>query len=392
MVFYMKKRCFLFLILVTLLLFVVTGISPGYAEQDPGAVASSAQVYVSGLTLDPEVLMPWDTGTVTIEITNSGTQGVPISAARLHDNKIKTLSNQYDVVGSLGGGNTMKFAYTIQADGTEGIYYPVFSLDFRDAGYLRYPFEVKVQDKPLSVGVLDKPETFTSGKKEILTLHIGNPRDNRITGLTISPEGGGHEISPTSFFVGVLESDSSIDVPFSVTPGSDSDVNFTVQYQNGINEHEVIYAVPVTMGQSKMRADPVLSNIILEDTGEYYRLSGDVTNSGLENANGVVITTGEPAVPTIPYRLYAVGALKPDDFAGFEITFTTPPDLETVTVLISYKDDDGNEFVKSTEVNLDNQPQSGKTESTDLTPVFIGIAVIVILAIGGIIYYTRFRR
>lgn len=392
MVFGMKKRCFLFFILLTLLLISITIIFPGAAEQDSGAVAASAQIYVSSLTLDPEVLMPWDTGTVTVEITNSGTQGVPISAARLHDNKIKTLSNQYDVVGSLGGGNTMKFAYTIQADGTDGIYYPVFSLDFRDAGYLRYPFEVIVQDKALSVGVLDKPDTFTNGKKEIITLHIGNPRDNRITGLTISPEGEGHEISPTSFFVGVLEPDTSIDVPFSLTPGSDNDVNFTVQYQNGINEHEVTYAVPITMGQSKMRADPVLSNIILEDTGEYYRLSGDVTNSGLENANGVVITTGEPAVPTIPYRLYAVGALKPDDFAGFEITFTTPPDLEQVSVLISYKDDDGNEFVKSTDVNLENQPQSDAKENTDLTPVFIGIIVMVILAIGGIIYYTRFRR
>ncbi len=388
----MKIRLFSLFIPLVLLVLCLASISPVAAEQDPGSVASSAQVYISSLTLDPEVLMPWDIGTVTFEITNSGSQGVPVSAARLHDSKIKTISDQYDVVGSLGGGNTMKFAYTIQADGKEGIYYPAFSLDFRDAGYLRYPFQVMVQDKTLSVAILDKPENFTMGKKEILTMHIGNPRDNKVTGVTVIPKGDGHEIMPSSYFVGVLEPDTSIDVPFSFTPGSDDDLIFTVDYQNGINEHDVSYTIPIQFGQSKTRADPVLSNIILEDTGEYYRLSGDVTNSGLETANGVIITTDEPAEPTIPYRLYAVGALKPDDFAGFEVTFTTPPETEEVGILISYKDDDGNEFVSSTDVNLNSLPTSESVQNEGFSPVFIVIILIFLLAVSGVIYYTRFRR
>ncbi len=388
----MNKRQIMSLIPISFLLLCMVSVYPGCAEQDPAAVKASAQVFVSSVTLDPEVLMPWDTGTVTIEVTNSGNEGVPISTARLRDSTIKTTSSQYDVVGSIGAGNAMKFIFTIQADGKEGIFNPVFSLDFRDAGYLRNPFQVRVQDRAPTVAILDKPDSFRIGKKEKLTLHVGNPRDNKVTGVTIVPAGQGHEVMPSSYFVGVLEPDTSVDVPFTFTPGSEENLVFSVLYQNGVNEHEESYAIPVVLGQSKTRAEPVLSNIILEDTGEYYRLSGDVTNSGLENANGVVITTDEPAVPTIPYRLYAVGALKPDDFAGFEVTFTTPPDATNVTVVISYKDDDGNDQVRTTEVNVKSLPESESVPKEDLSPMIFVVVIFVLALVGGVIYYTRFRR
>jgi len=74
--------------------------------------------------------------------------------------------------------------------------------------------------------------------------------------------------------------------------------------------------------------------------GGHYKVTGDVTNAGLEDAKSVLVTSGSPAVPVDPFRVYVVGSLEPDDFSGFEVTFTAE-DADFVPLLIYYKDDDG---------------------------------------------------
>lgn len=355
---------------------------------------AAAQIQVLELTTDPAVLMPYDVATVTITLKNTGTRGVSINSATVYDKDIRVLSDRYGKVGSIGAGNSMSFSYTLQAGGQTGIFYPVFSVDFRDAHFLRYPFRVIVQDTPLEVSVLTKPEVFVTGKKEEITVHIGNPRDNQVTGVTVIPEVTGHEITPTSFFAGVLMPDAAIDVPFSVTPYGDEPVVFTVQYQNGINKHSSSFSLPVDIGmKSRRQADTVLSNVVVDTEKDYFRVTGDVTNSGLENANAVVITAAPPAVPVFPYKVYAVGALKPDDFSSFEVTFRADVNVTEVPLHASFKDDDGNEFSSETivELGVESLP-SRKTEGEGPSPVIIGLLVIVAAGVVGAVWYTRRSR
>ena len=356
--------------------------------------AAAAQIQVINLTTDPAILMPYDTATVTITLSNTGTKSVAISRAELQSKEMKVLSDVYGKVGAIGAGNTMSFTYTLQAGGATGIFYPIFSVDFRDANYLRYPFKVTVQENPLEISVLNKPETWVQGKKEQITIHIGNPRDNAVNGVTINPSEGEHEITPTSYFAGILQPDNSVDIPFSITPYGNEPVTFTVQYQNGINPHTVSYTLPVVTGKkSRRQADTVLSNVQVDVTSQHYKVTGDVTNSGLENANAVVISSEEPAIPVFPYKVYAVGALKPDDFASFEVTFDADPNVTTVPLRASFKDDDGNEFSTITPVELDEgKGKKPMQEDAGISPVIIG--VIVLLAAGVIIaiWYSRKPR
>jgi len=376
-------------ILFTLILFLG---SPAFASTPEGEVAA-AQVQVTNISIDPAVLMPYDTATVTLTIVNTGQESVAISRAELLDKDVRVLSDMYGKVGAIGGGNTMRFTFTIQAGGQAGIFYPVFSVDFRDANYLRHPVKLVVRDSPIEVAVLKKPDTFTLGKKEEIILHIGNPRDNTVTGVTINPAAASHEITPTSFFAGELAPDAALDIPFSLIPNSSEPVIFTVRYQNGINDHETVYTLPVTPGTSKKRANPVLSNVIIEQEHDYWRVTGDVTNSGLETANAVEITSSDPATPVFPYKIYAVGALKPDDFSSFDLTFRTDGNATEVPLITSFRDDDGNLFSDQTQIETGEHTKS-KTDSPDNelpAPAIIGLIALIGLVVLAVVVYSRRR-
>lgn len=348
--------------------------------------AAAAQVTVTDISLDPQVFIEDDTGTISVEVTNNGVSGVAIRRATLHDEDIIMLSNPYDTATSVGGGNSLKFIFTVRADVPEGIYYPTFSIDFRDAGYLRYPVKLQVQNDPLEISILDRPDTFSAGKKDQIEIVVGNPRDNPVNGVIVSLEGEGFDATPSSYFIGNLDPDASQKVTFSVTPEESTTLTVLVEYKNGINTHTESRDLSVVLGESKKQADPILSNIMVESEGGMYTVTGDVTNAGLEVANSVVISAGEGVTPVDPYRQYVVGSLQPDDFSSFEITFSAR-DTDTVQIETSYKDSDGNVFVTLTPADI---PSSSATRNKEPGLPLTVIAVVVILcaAVAGIIWYS----
>ncbi len=357
---------------------------------DSAAEAASAQVSVTSVTLDPAVFIEGDTGTITVEVTNNGVQSVPLRRATMYDPDIRVVSNPYDTATSIGAGNKMIFAFTVEADVPEGIYYPVFSLDFRDAGYLRYPVKLQVQNDKLEISVVEKPDTFSEGKKDTVRIIVGNPRDNQVNGVIVYPGGQGLDIIPTSYFIGNIDPDSSSGLSLSVTPYETTNLDIRVEYKNGINTHASEVTVPVVLGESKKRANPILSNIVVNLDGETYSVTGDVTNAGLEVANSVVVTGGEGVSPVDPYQRYVVGSLQPDDFSSFEITFQAE-NLASVPIVVTYKDVDGNTFEKTSTIDIPElTPGAGKEGGIPL-PI-IGLVIVLAVITGGVIWYSWRRR
>jgi hypothetical protein len=374
--------------LLAALLFCALAISPVFAQNTPETAA--AQIAVSGIRIEPGSFFEGDTGTITVKITNTGTEKVAIRRVTLYDNDITVLSNAYDTAVSIGAGNSMEFTFTVKADTMPGIYYPVFSVDFRDAGYLRNPITVKVENTPLKVSVVSRPDTFAIGKKDKVNISIGNPRSDVVNGVIVYLQGNELDVTPSSYFIGSLDPDRSREVSFSMTPQQPSDVTLRVDYKNGINPHTETLTLPLRMGESKKQADPILSNIEVEAKTGYYSLTGDVTNAGLEVANSVVITTSGGVIPVDPYRSYVVGSLKPDDFSSFENTFTAE-NVTRAEIIVNFKDSDGNLFTRSTMVDIPaGLPAAGGATSLPL-PVIALLAAIVVVIAAVIIYSWRRR-
>jgi hypothetical protein len=337
------------------------------AATDSGSITNSNQITVDDVSLDPSVLMHGDIGTVTISVKNTGTQNVNIKGADFYAKELTTLNYQtYATTVNLGSGDSTEFTFTIKADSADGIYYPRFYLDMGTDSY-RYYVPVKVESTPIDVSVIDRPDSFTEGVKDTVTLMIGNPRESSLSGVTVTPQGTGIETTQTKMFIGDLEPGKSVQVAIEVTPSQQGDLTFLVEYRNGMNKHNETLTIPITFGGDKLAADLFINSIELSGSVSGYSLSADVTNAGLTDAKSIVVTVGSPAQPIDPNPVYIIGSLEPDDFSSFDLTFTAPGATTSIPVLLQYKDADGNKFEKTYDVNLRSTAIASLNSSSGFT-------------------------
>lgn len=378
------------IICLLLLVSILPGVVLAYAT--PESIVASGNVYVSRAVYDPGVFFSGDTGTVTVYVTNgNANQSIVVNHATIGDKNIRLNSNPYDTSANIGPLQTQTFIFSIATDAFEGTYYPIFSLGFRDAESLYYPAMVKVDNTPLDLSVVDKPEAFTQGKKRTINMLVANPRDNNVTNVALQVTGEGITANPERIFIGEIGSGARVPVNITFTPEKATTALVTVTYNNGDNPHKTTMEVPVVFGVDKKQADPVISNVQITTEAGVYHITGDVNNAGLETANTVMVTALSPAVPQDPYKTYVVGALKPDDFGSFEITFTAGKGNTSIPIELSYKDTDGNIYRSVQDVKISSSGISvseADSGSSNMLPVAAAI-VIVLIFVGGWVYYLR---
>jgi len=357
----------------------------------PAVQAGTADVAVTATDVEPEVLMRGDTGTLSVTVINTGGDPVEIARARLSVRDLQVLENPYLSVGDLGPGNSRTFTFTIRSDATDGYYYPKFELQFAVGNSLRVPVLVRVDDTDLLLSVTGQPDSFYAGRKEAIAVTVGNPRPNPVTGVSVALQGDGVEVTPSSRFIGTLDADGRSTVIFNITPSEAAALDIRATWYNGPNVHQVHHTLPVTFSTPKKAANPLLSNIEVENTGGAYQVTGDVINAGLETAYSVVITTAPPAEPVDPFRLYVVGGLEPDDFSSFEVTFKADPGDE-VPLLVAYTDEDGNAFERRVPVTVTGTAGAApEGESGSVLPV-AAVIVLCAVAVAGAIAWSWKRR
>jgi hypothetical protein len=373
--------------LVTVCLLVCTGAVSAYTT--PESIVASGKVYVSEVTYDPAAFFSGDTGTVTFDVTNGNTdQGIVINHATFADqlSDFKLLSGTYDNSATIGPGKTQTFTFSVKADAPDGTYYPMFSISFRDADSLWEKTMVKIDNTPIVLTVIDKPDTFSEGSRKTITVQVANPRNNDVKNVILEASGPGITATPSQYYIGVLASGTDVNRTVSITPTTESPLKITVNYDNGDNHHTVSLDMPVSFAPDKKKASPQMSNVKVKLDSGVYDVTGDITNSGLQTANGVSVTALSPAVPQDPYKNYVIGALKPDDFGSYEVTFKASG-AGSVPLQMSYKDTDGNVITSQQDVALTVADSAQAQNSPSVLPIIA--IVIIIAACGGYLYYRR---
>jgi LPXTG-motif cell wall-anchored protein len=366
---------------------VLAGSASAYSN--PESIAAAGKVYVSSVSIDPEVFFTGETGTATFYVTNgNANQSISVNHATFGDKDIRLKSGTYDTSANIGPLQTRTFVFSVATDAVEGTYYPTFSLSLRDASEnLYYVTPVKVENTPITVSVTDQPDTFTRDQKSTITVQIANPRENDVKNVVLEVSGDGITATPAKIYVGDLISGASLNKTVAVTPGKETDLKVTVNYDNGDNAHTTSVTLPITFGTDKKQADPVISNVKVTTEGSVYHVTGDVTNAGLQTANAVTVSSASPAVPVDPYKDYVVGVLKPDDFGSFEVSFTSGS--TTVPLQMSWKDADGNVKTSQKTISLAAATSTDKnTGQPSMLPI-IGVILIIALASGGYLYLKR---
>lgn len=377
-----------------MLFILVPGVVFAYAT--PESIVAAGKVYVSDTAYDPGAFFTGDTGTVTIYVTNGNSnQSIVVNHATIGDKDIRLTSSPYDSSANIGPLQTQTFIFTVATDAFEGTYYPTFSLSFRDADSLYYRAVVKVDNTPLELTVLDKPDAFTQGAKKTIYMQVANPRNYNVRNVALEVTGDGSYPAPEKMFIGDLAAGAKAPVNFTITPEKATTALITLTYDNGDNPHKVTMEIPVAFGVDKKQANPVMSNVQVKTDAGIYHVTGDVNNAGLETANTVMVTSLAPAVPQDPYKTYVVGALKPDDFGSFEVTFTAGPGNTSIPIQLSYKDADGNIYNTVQDVQISSSGLSTSTEtngsSSNMLPIAAAV-ILVLIFVGGWILYLRRKK
>jgi hypothetical protein len=350
----MKKP---FAIIGCILILFILSVAPAAAATNSTAQSSTdpaTQIYVSSYDLDPAVFYPYEAGTLTVHLYNPTSTSLGVSQPNLLGNRVTvTNKDSFSTVTTVGAGSTVDYSFTITMDGTDGTYFPLFTVSPKDWGSspIHSQIKVLVDSKDLLAVITEKPDSFPASVDKSVNLTLINPRAGSLKNIVITPYGDGVQISPEQKYLSSLDAESSIDVPFTVSATKATNLTFHISYQNGDNVHIKDVILPVVVGNDKTAAAPVINNVALTTKGTYYDVTGDITNAGIADAKGVTVTVGSPAVGTGTYPVYAIGSLASDDSSSFELTFTAQ-NLASIPIVTTWKDSTGNSYSDTKTVDL----------------------------------------
>jgi hypothetical protein len=205
---------------------------------------------------DPAVLMPGDTGVLTIDMQNgaaaygagsetlTGTLSTPINGTTLRGtNEIAVISPDYKDIGMIGPNDKVTLYYKIKAanniSNANGTYFMDFGVS---GGYesvkISREIPVKVDSSAVSIARADVPT------KPSINLNVANPRANTVNAVTIVPSAPGIRFSPDQYYIGTMDPDEVFTISF----GIDSDnpakpinkavnLSFVAKFKNGDTWH-----------------------------------------------------------------------------------------------------------------------------------------------------------
>ncbi|MGA2122605.1 MAG: hypothetical protein ABSG49_11295 [Methanoregula sp.] len=360
---YLLTSCIL---LVLLALAVVPAVNAADIVEKVGGVS---YLYVTSVTMDPEVFYPYEQGSVTVTLTNNGNSSIGVTNPNLlsASNDISIVKeDEWHTMSYIASGNTISYTFLVTVNGMDGKYFALFTAETKDAENLHYPMTFEVDSEDMHAAISKKPETFTVDSEAAVNLSLINPRDGVIKSIYITTEDNGSDITPTQTFVSELPANSVTEVPFTIIPHKATNITFNISYQNGDVRRETTVVLPIVPGNGKNAAVPTINNLALTSQGMSYDLTGDITNTGISDANGVVATVGLPAKGTGTYPEYAVGSLASDDSSSFEITFTST-DLRSVPLLITWKDAEGTDYSFTKTLDLSSSMGGNSSASRTTT-------------------------
>jgi hypothetical protein len=375
-------------------------------------------VIIDSYNLSPSILMPGDTGTLTLTVKNAETtntfqstsvsdsystirtdtvgatiENIWIVAASDGSHRVKATLN-YEDVGDLAPASSIDISFKLIAEDniTEGLYFPVARVDVESYEDVSYPIPVTVSNATVNLLLTDVPSRISKSGATLVTLTAVNSRKNSVDDVTIIPSSNdGLEFSPNSVFVGTLESGDSSEKSFSIKPLELGTYNlsFTVQFKNGDNVHTEQITETIEVVETSDVAPILYSIPTTIEKGKSTRISLEVFNAKTESITGVIVKpiTEATIIPT----QYYIGAMDSDDVfsATFDL-YTDDIDYGNYTVefQVSYKQD--NEIYETPTIS--SSFTVVPTEDNNVNRGYILPVGIIASAIVSIVLFFKYKK
>ena len=387
------------------------------------ASASAAEgpaVMITNYTVEPGVLMPGDTGTITITIenmdilssetkitttttlstTSSTTTASTISAeidcirlsSRTRDIEWRSEGSkrtEYYNVGALGPGKSMTIPIPIKAASYahDDTYSLEVYIEVDNGKNVRFPVPVKVDSSSVEILEKDIPSEISLSESKQIAIVVANNRPNSVNGVNVEvkSKSAGLEFTPERIFIGNLAAYEKRAVNFTLTPlfEGDNDIYFEAEYKNGDNLHHSEFTSSVLV-RSIADVKLILVNapeFVLK--GEIARIDFDVANGMAKDIKAVSVMPAIEGLRILPSE-YFIGDMEVGDVfsASFDI-YTRDLSIGDTTIpftlLFKDVDTDKQYEMQGYEVHVEvREPQKSKLPS----PVLIGALVVILVSVA----------
>ena len=394
------------------------------------SAAEGAAVMITDYTVEPEVLMPGDTGTITVTIQNTDTQAsetttttittmsststttatstisAEIETIRLSSSskEIEWLKDglqraEYFNVGALGPGESITISLPIKsaAYAHDGTYFPEVYIEVDNGDNVRFPVPVEVYSSELQLLEQDIPSEISLSESKEIEIVVANNRPNTVSGVNVLVKSSDDalDFTPDEIFIGNLDAYEQRTVEFTLTPiiEGDQGIYFEATYKNGNNEH---YSELTSSVVAKSSSDVKLILVNAPESvfrGEVARIDFDVANGMTKDIKAVSVVPAIGGIKILPSE-YFIGDMEAGDVFSASFDIHTSDDLSVGDTTIPFKvvftdiDTDRQYETEGYEVQVEvREPQ----ESAVPNLTILG-AVIVILVIVAVAVLVRAKR
>jgi hypothetical protein len=381
--------------------------------------AADPTVIVTDYTVTPAVLMPGDTGTITITIKNTAqaatekentgiVQGgvfastkntdinVFIENVHLDPDGITVLNEDFDRVGELGPGQSVPVTFVIRAPPESGIYFPEAWIDVKDGRSTRFPILVNVntdiatQKKPSLAISKTLPARVAPGDDIAAELTVENTGLTRASDIAIVVNSTVKSIALTTtgrYYIASLDpgEKSTISLRFASdrnTPVGINPVTLSVSYNNmdGTTERQTETLGIPFKGRAEIAISSVTTDPVRPVPGNPFTLVVRVENTGTDRATSVRATLDSGFAGT---KDAFIGSIDKDsDAPAIFYLQATKDGTVPAAISITYYDEYGTHTVNETTAIM----------TSPASPLPLIIAILILCAGAGAAYwYYRIR-
>jgi hypothetical protein len=402
-------RPFLLLMLVILLPVITAAVT-----------AADPTVIVTDYTVTPAVLMPGDTGTITLTIKNTAQSAsekentgivlgstfastkstdinVFIENVHLDENGIEVLNEDFDRVGELGPGQSVPVTFVIKAPAKSGIYFPEAWIDVKDGRSTRYPILVNVntdiatQKKPSLAISRTLPAQAAPGDDIATELTVENTGLTRAGDIAIVVNSTVKSIALTTtgrYYIASLDpgEKSTISLRFASdrnTPVGINPVTLAISYNNmdGTTERQTETLGIPFKGRAEIAVSSVTTDPVRPVPGNPFTLVVRVENTGTDRATSVRASLDSGFAGT---KDAFIGSIDKDSDAPAIFYLQASKDgTVPAAISITFNDEYGSHTV--------NETTAVMTSPASPLPIIIAILLILCAGAGAVYWYYRIR-
>ena len=319
----------------------------------PWAVSADSSVMITNYDVSPSILMPGDTGTITVTLKNSASTAADIREAFLFSTKVEPLTKSYDRVGLLGPSESMDLTFVFKAPYEEDIYFPEVRVEVHNSTNVRYPIPINVNTRVSNAKEpaieVEKiiPDYISPGDDLSVLLKLTNKGQSKADDINVNvtftqPLSAQ---SPNNYYIKSLDPGESYELEFRATSDENAvlglySIPIILQYNGADASKAQLETVAIKIrGNSELNIASISSNPTKIEQGDFVTLMVRIENAGTDDAKSV---RAKVNLPFEGVKYVFLGKIRPDEDAPAVFTFTADKGGSyKYTITAEYEDDFG---------------------------------------------------